>query len=117
MCEIFWHETLYHLQDFLEGQGDFEGIDDLDASASAASKEDQDLMSLASSGSLGKDIELEEQGIWKEMQRILKLEEDGHAASDTPDDKQFADQGMTLDSDEDSHSSSEGIFRNTLEPA
>ena len=59
-------------QEFLEGQADFEGID-----GEAGSQEDAESMSFDASDEAGKDLNLDEQGIWKEMQRILHLEERG----------------------------------------
>ena len=100
------------VQEFLEGQGGFDGIDDADISNHPGSQEDGDdeIMSLASSGGTGKEIELDEQGIWKEMQRILKLEEEGHQeASDTGGDDYLAGRHEGFDDDGSIASSSEGV--------
>lgn len=101
------------VQEFLEGQRDFDGIDDADRSNHPGSQKDgdDDIMSLASSGGTGKDIELDEQGIWKEMQRILKLEEDGNQeASDTGVDDYLAGRHEGFDDDGSIPSSSEGVL-------
>lgn len=61
----------------MEGEGDFEGIDDLDKAGSAHSQEDDDTdASWGISPGEGEDLDLDEQGIWREMQRILKFEEE-----------------------------------------
>ena len=95
------------MQDFLQGQGGFDGIGDMEGSASAESQEEDELMSFASSGGIDKDTELDEQGIWKEMQRIFKLEEEGHPASDNEDDD-LLERDKDFGDDEDGHPSSEG---------
>ena len=95
------------VQDFLEGQGDFDGIGDMDGSASGGSPEEDELMSFASSGGIDEDTELDEQSIWKEMQRILKLEDASHSTSDNSDDD-LLDVDKDFGDDEDIHSASGG---------
>lgn len=96
------------LQDFLEGRGGLDGIDDMDKSASAGSEDEDEEMSFASSGGAAQDKDLDEKGIWKEMQRILKLEEEGHPTSDDEKDDYLLGKDKDFGSDEDIQSASEG---------
>lgn len=71
-------------QDFLDREGGVDGIDELGKSGGADS-ETEDNSGMPKFEDLEGDIDLDEQGIWTEMQRILKLREGPPEKSDISD--------------------------------